>query len=92
MKNERVFLVVMGGDQKGIIARVSGLLYEQDCNIVDVQQKVMDGTFVMTMLVDIGDSKLGPSGLRGALEQLGERMGLTVMLHSEAVIQAMHRV
>lgn len=92
MEQEKVFVVVMGADQKGIIAKVSGMLFEHGCNIIDVQQKVMDGTFVMTMLADITDSTLGTSGLRSALEQLGERLGLTIMLHNEAVIKSMHRV
>lgn len=92
MEHERIFVVVMGADQKGIIAKVSGMLFEHDCNIIDVQQKVMDGTFVMTMLADITDSTLGTSGLRSALEQLGEHLGLTIMLHNEAVIKSMHRV
>jgi len=89
---ERVFVVVIGKDQKGIIARVAGLLFEHGANIEDVQQKVMDGTFVMTMLVDVSDAASEPSGLRQALDELGADMGLTVMLHSEAVIKAMHRV
>ncbi len=92
MEGERVFVVVMGVDQKGIIARVSTLLYEQGANIEDVQQKVMDGTFVMTMLVDISDCQEGAGGLRSRLEGLGSSMGLTVMLQSEAVLKAMHRV
>lgn len=92
MEKERVFVIVMGADQKGIIARVSTLLFEHGANIEDVQQKVMDGTFVMTMLVDISDCAAGAAGLRGDLESLGASMGLTVMLQSEAVLKSMHRV
>jgi len=92
MEGERVFVIVIGVDQKGIIARVSTLLYEQGANIEDVQQKVMDGTFVMTMLVDISDCREGAGGLRARLDELGASMGLTVMLQSEAVLKAMHRV
>ncbi len=92
MDRERVFVVVIGVDQKGIIARVSTLLFEQGANIEDVQQKVMDGTFVMTMLVDVADCKVGLAGLRQGLEEVCRAMGLTVMLQSESVIKAMHRI
>jgi predicted amino acid-binding ACT domain protein len=92
MDRERVFVVVIGTDQKGIIARISTLLFEQGANIEDVQQKVMDGTFVMTMLVDVGGCKVGLSGLRKSLEEAGQAMGLTVMVHNESVVKAMHRV
>ncbi len=89
---ERVFVIVIGKDRKGIIARISGLLYECDVNIEDVQQKVMDGTFVMTLLADVTDCPLPIGELRARLQALGEEMGLTVMLHSEAVVKAMHRI
>ena len=92
MDKERVFVVVIGVDQKGIIARVSTLLFEQGANIEDVQQKIMDGTFVMTMLVDVSQCKVNLAGLRQSLEELGKSMGLTVMVHNEAVVKAMHRV
>jgi predicted amino acid-binding ACT domain protein len=52
----------------------------------------MDGTFVMNMLVDISDCDSGPAGLRRDLDHLGQTMGLTVMVHSESVVKAMHRV
>ena len=89
---DRVFVVVLGRDQKGIIARTSALLYEAGANIEDVQQKIMDGTFVMTMLVDVSDCQVGTAGLRRELEELGSQMGLTTMVQSEAVIKAMHRI
>ena len=92
MDTERVFVVVLGKDQKGIIARVATLCFEHGANIEDVQQKVMDGTFVMTMLVDLSGEASEPAVLRKALDELAGEMGLTVMLHNEAVIKAMHRV
>ena len=92
MAGERVFVVVLGRDQKGIIARISTLLFEKGANIEDVQQKIMDGTFVMTMLVDVSDCQEGTGQLRQALEELGRSMGLTVMVQSESVIKAMQRV
>ena len=92
MTKERIFVVVIGQDQKGIIAQVSGLLFKHKANIEDVQQKVMDGTFVMTLLADITDSPEGAMPLRRDLEELGQNLGLKVMLHHEDVVNAMHRI
>lgn len=92
MERQRVFIVVIGQDRKGIIARISTLLYENEVNIEDVQQKVMDGTFVMTLLADVTDCGRDISELRVELDDLGAEMGLTIMMHAEAVIKAMHRV
>ncbi|WP_197282101.1 ACT domain-containing protein [Dethiosulfatarculus sandiegensis] len=92
MDKERIFVVVLGTDQRGLIARISTLLYDHDCNIEDLQQKVMDGTFVMTMLADVTGCKQGIKELRTALEKQGEEMGLTIMVQNEAVLKAMQRV
>jgi predicted amino acid-binding ACT domain protein len=92
MAAERVFVVVLGADQKGIVARVSTLLFQNGANIEDIQQRIMEGTFVMTLLADISDCSLDAAGLREALEELGREMGLTIMVQSEEVIKAMQRV
>ncbi len=92
MDKERVFVVVLGQDQPGIIARISGLLFEHGCNIEDVQQKVMDGTFAMTLLADVSQGTVGIPELRAALEELGSSLGLTVMVQHEKVLKAMQRV
>lgn len=92
MDKERVFVVVIGSDQKGIVARMSTLLFEHGANIEDVQQKIMDGTFVMTMLADVSQCKVGLAGLRADLEEAAASMGLKIMVHNESVLKAMHRV
>jgi predicted amino acid-binding ACT domain protein len=89
---EKIVVVVVGTDQVGIIARFSGHLFAHNINIEDVQQKVMDGIFVMTLLADISRSSSSPALVRQDLEALGQEMGLKVMVHSEAVLKAMHRV
>jgi predicted amino acid-binding ACT domain protein len=88
----KIVVVIVGSDQKGIIARFSGHLYQNNINIEDVQQKVMDGIFVMTLLADISQSSLSPEKLRKELDMLGQEMGLKVLVHNEAVLKAMHRV
>ena len=89
---EKIVVVVVGSDQKGIIARFSNYLFEQNINIEDLQQKIMDGIFVMTLLADISQSVQSAHELRQGLEALGQSMGLKVMVHNEAVLKAMHRV
>ena len=59
---------------------------------MDIQQKVMDCTFVMTLLADISDCEVGAQGLRKELEGLAKPLGLEVMVQSESVINAMQRV
>ena len=89
---DKIIVVVVGSDKRGIIARFSSRLYELNINIEDVQQKVMEGIFVMTLLADISQSTASAQVIRKDLEELGNDMGLKVMVHNEAVLKAMHRV
>ena len=56
MKKELAIITVIGRDQIGIVAHVSRVLYENQINIEDMSQSIMEGFFVMGMLVDVGRS------------------------------------
>ncbi|MBN2095320.1 MAG: ACT domain-containing protein [Candidatus Aenigmarchaeota archaeon] len=92
MGKELSFITVIGEDKKGIVAKISGLLYEQGINIEDISQKVVEGYFVMTMLVDVKDCKVPMEKLRADLESIGLQMGLKVQLQHENIFKMMHRV
>ncbi|MDD5347877.1 MAG: ACT domain-containing protein [Candidatus Omnitrophica bacterium] len=92
MKKELSFITVIGRDQKGIVARISGLLYKNNVNIEDISQKIMEGFFVMAMLVDMSGYKKPAARLSGELEKLGTAMHLTIQVQHENVFKSMHRV
>ncbi|MCK5630774.1 MAG: ACT domain-containing protein [Nanoarchaeota archaeon] len=92
MNKELSFITVIGEDQKGIVAKVSDLLYRYDINIEDITQKIMDGYFVMTMLVDVKDSKVALEKVRSELEEIGTQMKLKIQLQHEDIFKVMHRV
>ena len=92
MNKELSFITVIGEDQKGIVAKVSNLLYRYDINIEDITQKIMDGYFVMTMLVDVKDSKVPLEKVRSELEEIGTQMSLKIQLQHENIFKVMHRV
>jgi len=80
VKKELSFITVIGKDKLGIIARVSNILYKNNINIEDVNQKVMEGLFVMTMLVDVSGYKYPLRKLNALLEKTGSEMGLRIQL------------
>jgi len=92
MKKELLFITVIGEDKKGIIAKISNLLYKSNINIEDVGQKVREGYFVMTMLVDMKDSTYSLEKLRSELEKIGDEMGLKIQIQHENIFKMMHRV
>lgn len=92
MSKELCFVTVIGEDQKGIIAKMATSVYEKGINIEDISQKVIEGYFVMSMLVDTQDSDSSFEEIEEDLQEIGEEMGLQVQLQHEDIFKAMHRV
>ena len=92
MSKYLVFITVIGKDQKGIIARISNAVFKHDINIEDLNQKVMEGYFVMTMLVDMSDSSITIAQLKKELLAIEKEMGLSIQVQHENIFRSMHRV
>lgn len=91
-KKELLFITVIGRDTKGIVANVSQLLFKQGINIEDISQKVIEGFFVMSMLVDMKGSRSTLSAIRSGLERIGVRMKLKIQIQHSNIFNAMHRI
>ena len=89
---ELSFVTVIGQDQKGIVARVSTLLYEHNINIEDIAQKVMHGHFVMIMLVDFKDSPSDLEDVKAGLDKIAAEMKLRIQIQHEDLFKMMHRI
>lgn len=76
---------VIGHDQKGVVARFSTYLAEHSVNIENIEQRVMEGLFIMTMLVDLADITVSLDRLILDLKEMGQalQMDVTVRLHGE---------
>jgi formyltetrahydrofolate deformylase len=76
---------VLGRDQKGVVARISTYLASCNSNIEDIEQRVMEGLFIMTMLVDLSDLSVTLDELILGLKNIGAEihMDVTVRLHGE---------
>lgn len=92
MEKELLFITVIGKDKKGIVANISNLLYKCNINIEDINQKIMESYFVMTMLVDMRDSNSSLEKVRSELEKIGKEMELKIQIQHENLFKMMHRV
>jgi ACT domain-containing protein len=92
MDKELLFITVIGQDKKGIVARISGLLYESGVNIEDISQGIMEGYFVMTMAVDMREANRDLESLSVALQTLGDEMGMRIQIQHQNVFKMMHRI
>jgi formyltetrahydrofolate deformylase len=78
---------IIGRDQKGVVARISTYLASCNTNIEDIEQRVMEGLFIMTMLVDLGELNVSLDELILGLKEIGTEMHMevSVRLHGERV-------
>lgn len=91
-ENEFLFITVIGMDKKGIVAKISTLLYECDINIEDINQKIMGNYFVMIMLVNMKGSDHTLDKVREELDRIGNELQLKIQIQHENIFKMMHRV
>jgi len=90
--NQTCIVTVTGVDKVGIIARLANAMAKDNINIIDVNQKIMDKYFVMTMAIEMGESTIGVDKLKEKLDKIGEEMALKITVQDESIFKAMHRV
>jgi len=85
LKERRMILTLSCPDQRGIVARVSTLLFERGANILDAQQydDEAEGRFFMRVVFDAGDLDIG--ALRAALGELAAPLAIDWTLHDPKV-------
>ena len=81
-------VTVVGKDKTGIIARVSGLFYEKNINILDISQKLMQNLFTMIALVDMENSPLSMEELTQELEKVGTELGVAIRIMPEDMFRS----
>ncbi|MDR0551895.1 MAG: ACT domain-containing protein [Spirochaetaceae bacterium] len=83
---------VVGTDQVGIIAKVTAFFAGHDINIVDINQTILSGNFVMMMMVDISKQTANIETLKRELAALGDSINVSISIMHEKVFNAMHRI
>jgi len=91
-KSNRAIITVLGRDQIGIIAWVSGRLAEYHVNILDISQTILNEFFTMIMVVDLEPAKIDLVALARSLEKEGNDKGLQVKVQHEDIFTFMHRI
>lgn len=87
----RAVVTVTGTDRRGIIAKVSGFLYERDVNIEDISQTVLGDQFAMIMMAETPE-RCDFSKLKEELETFGASFGMSVRIQHADIFEAMHTV
>ena len=85
-------VTVTGKDRVGIIARLAVTMAKANINILDLNQKVMENNFVMTMAVDVAKATVDMASLKKLLDKAGREMKLAITIQDQNIFKAMHRV
>jgi len=91
VRNQAVVSVI-GRDQKGVVARISTYLASCNINIEDIEQRVMEGLFIMTMLVDVSEATTTLDELVLGLRRIGDEIGMETTLRLAGAPAARKRV
>lgn len=92
VQSQICIVTITGKDKVGIIAKIANAMAKANVNIVDVNQKIMEDYFVMTMACDIAKSKLDLGQLQKRLGRIAKEMELIITLQHEDIFKMMHRV
>ena len=72
-----ICLTVLGRERPGIVAAITGVLLDSDCNIRDSTMTLLSGEFAMMLIVELPQG-MSPRALERALFEVQRRFDLTV--------------
>ena len=88
----KAIVTVVGKDKKGIIAKVSNALFENDVNIADISQTIMQDMFTMIMMVEFDETNVSVTDIEKKLETVENELGLKIHVQREEIFSSMHRI
>ena len=87
----KAIITVVGQDTVGIIARVCTYLSDHKVNVLDISQTIIDGFFIMMMIVDYSGADNEFGVIVEDLDELGEQIGVRIRCQREEIFTKMHR-
>lgn len=88
----KAIVTVVGKDQKGIIAKVSDILFKSNVNIIDISQTIMQDMFTMIMMIEFDGGAVSVADIDKKLSAAAEEIGLSIHVQREEIFTSMHRI
>ena len=92
VKNMKAVISVLGKDNRGILAKVSGECAKVNANILEVSQNIMQDMFVMIMMIDIRKINVDFKDFVDHMSQFGEENQLKIHVMHEDIFNSMHKI
>ncbi len=89
---KRAVITVVGKDCVGIIAKTCTYLAENGINILDISQTIVKEFFNMMMIVDVTDINKDFLVVANELDELGQKIGVSIKIQREDIFDMMHRI
>ena len=67
---------IIGPDRKGIVATITNFIFDNQCNIEEVNQNVVNGTFFMNVKISINKKKFDKELFKKGLEKEANKLGM----------------
>ncbi len=88
----RIIVTAFGKNRSGILAGLTTVLAKNNCDILDLSQKILQEFFTIMILVDISASGSDLETVKNEMIAAGEKLDLKVIVQHEDIFNAMHRV
>ncbi|MBL8635693.1 MAG: ACT domain-containing protein [Myxococcales bacterium] len=88
----KVVITATGQNQKGVVAKLTAILADLGCDILDISQTLVGDYFTMLVIVDMAEMQADFAQLKSSLQQAAASMGFHVMLMHEDLVRSLHRV
>jgi len=80
-KNKNLYIIsVLGKDHPGIVAKITKELANAGANIIDIDQTVLRGLFMMFMIVDVSGSKIWFGELQARLMEKASELKVRISI------------
>ena len=89
---KKAVITVLGYDKRGIIAKVSDVLYRNNANILDISQTVLSGLFNMVLIADISAEGCDFTAISDELTEFGREQSLQIRVQRSEIFEAMHQI
>ena len=88
----KAVISVLGKDNRGILASVSGECAKVNANILEVSQNIMQEMFVMIMMIDLDGITVDFKDFVDHMAKFGEENQLRIHVMHEDIFHSMHTI
>lgn len=88
----RVILTAFGNNHPGVIASITKVLADYQCDIQDMTQKLMQEFFSLMIIFDMSNSNKDFDSIRDSLLSAGDAVGAKCLIQHEDIFKGMHRI